>query len=76
MAIKHIHPAKKSKLTIWTRICIGEKEEETDLELFWVMATAVSNIRDSCGWRSWLGMLTKRYLDELKLVKVKFRFEN
>lgn len=71
-AIKHVQTAKKFILTIWTRLCVGEKEEETDFKLFWVMATAISGTRDGCGWRSWLGTLAERYLGKLKLVKVKF----
>lgn len=72
MATKHLQTAKKFKFTIWARLCVGKKEEETDLKLFWVMASAISNSRDGCGWRSWSGTLTERYLDKLKLVKVKF----
>lgn len=70
MAIKHVLTAKKIKLTIWTRLCVGDKEEKTDLKLVWVMATATSNSRDGCGWRIWLDTLTERYLEKLKLVKV------
>lgn len=36
-----------------------------------VTATAISNIAEGCGWRSWFGTVTARYLDKLKLVKVK-----
>lgn len=71
VTIKHIHNTEKFKATIWTRLHVGEKEEGTDSKLFWVMSTAISN-RDSCSWRSWLGMLMETYLDKLKLVKENF----
>lgn len=36
MAIKQIQTAKKFKLMIWSRLHIGEKEEETDCFGSWL----------------------------------------